>query len=118
MNNSEYDERILQKLIEKAKAKGCDGLFVLILENKPLYPLNHTDHEIDEFGGRVKFCGDSAKTGLKQGHIGYVLGKAHPVPGIRENGWHEVVFPYVTHDCWPDEIVNGLKIDVDFKIDQ
>ena len=107
--NNEYDENMLQYLLEKAKKKGCDSLFIKILENKPLYPINHTDHEIDEFGQRISFCGDTRKTGIEQSRIGYVLGAAHPKEGMIENGWLEVVFPYVTPSAAPVEYVYGLS---------
>ncbi len=113
----EYDERILERLIKKAKEKGCDSLFIRILENKPLYPINHTDHEIEEFGQRIKFCGNSNMYGIKQGHIGYILGYVPPKEGIRERGWHEVVFPYVAHDGTPCEMVNGMQIEFEIEFD-
>lgn len=116
MVDIEYDERILALLIEKAKLKNCDSLFIAILKNKPIYPINYTNYEIQEFGNRIKFCGDSNTHGIEHGSVGYILGYAPPTKGIREMGWYEVVFPYVDHNANPSETVNGL-LDKEFKLD-
>lgn len=92
------------ELIKKAENEGKEQAFINLLKNKPLYPIEHTDHNVDEFGKKIEFIGSTNQTGIKQNEVGYVLGIARHKPSIgRNTGWMEILFL--------DKSVYGLSFD-------
>jgi len=80
-------------LIEMAQEQGKDETFIDLLKNKPLYPIEFTDHNTGEFGKKIEFTGNTSETGIKQNGLGYVLGIARHNPNVgRETGWMEILF--------------------------
>ena len=81
------------QLIEKAKKDNKEQQFIELLEEEPMYPIEHTDHEVPEFGCKIEFKGSTNETGIKQNEEAYVLGIARHKPNVgRLNGWMEVLF--------------------------
>ena len=81
------------ELIKKAENESKEQTFIDLLKNKPLYPIEHTDHNVTEFGKKIEFTGSTPLTGIKQNEVGYVLGIARHKPSVgRNKGWMEILF--------------------------
>lgn len=98
----------IEELIEKAQSLNRDTLFITILKERPLYPIEFTDHDIPEFGMKIKANGQGENNKWLLGfECGYVLGKTYKNGG-RSTDWFECVFPSVDLGGDPKEYVVGL----------
>lgn len=113
---SDYDYRILKRLITKSKSEGKDREFIDILEREPAFPLNHCDFDVPEFGKKVVLIGKSNETGFQIGSEGYIIGiLRHKEEVGRPEGWMEVAFSQTARDGNTYDYVYGLTFDdVDF----
>ena len=98
------------ELLEKAILESDDSLFIQLIRDKPLYPKNHADHDIESFGQKVMANGEGNNNKwVAEFEFGYVLAYMHPsINPKRRRGWFEVCFPYV--DAWgnPAEATVGM----------
>lgn len=100
-------------LVLKAELLKCDSEFIQILKDEPLYPREWAEHNIPEFGRRVKWDGKAEEGRVVYpnliGKEGYILGYVPPKEGLREIGWFEVVLPYVSYRGDPMASVWGIN---------
>ena len=99
-----------KELYAKAKKEGCDNMFLQIIKERPLYPREFTDHDVPEFGQKIKPNGKGSNNSwLLDFEFGYIMVYMHPsIEPKRERGWFETCFHSV--DAWgnPTEYVVGL----------
>lgn len=99
------------ELYIKAVIQGCDNLFLQIIKEEPMYPKNYVNHDVQEFGLKVKpsnLCADW----IKEMNYGYILGYMHPdkEDGLSK-GTYEICFPRVSAKGKPCEYVVSLNDD-------
>ncbi len=97
-------EELLQKAIEENK----DSLFIQIIKEKPMYPKDYADHDVKEFGQKIRPT-ENAPEWVRDFEFGYIMGYMRPsVKPNRPTGWYEVCFPSVTFRGNPTEYVLGM----------
>ncbi len=106
------------QLLNKAILKGCDSLFIQLIKDKPLYPKDHADHDIKEFGQKVSATGEGkGNKWLSDFEFGYILARMHKSEKhSRRREWFEVCFPSVSAWGDPVEYTVGLYAEeIEFK---
>ena len=100
-----------EELYKLAEEKGCDSLFLAIIKEEPLFPIDYAQFNFPEFGQKCEFVGNESKIGWKHGDICYIIGYMPPSEQpLRRWGWYEVVMPAVDYTGNPTEYVSGLDL--------
>ena len=113
MKNKEVKIYSWLELEQKAIDENKESMFIQVIKEHPMYPREFTDHDVKEFGLKVKANGDGNNNKwLLDFEFGYIMGYMHPsIKPKRKRGWFEVCFPYVDYKGNPTEYVIGMYID-------